>query len=276
MNGASFSTAAGFSVALVALGCLPIGCRSVEPPPPVSCTYAGTPHAIGTSFPAGDGCNTCACVDDGIPLCTQRACPEGNRDGGQPARTDAASTIKVDSAPAPDVAMTSGPDAPRGPDAPHACDFSTSYEYGDIGGLRAFVERTILEPGNKYTHLRRGTVLGPPLISCSPPLPSCGALDIITAYDIEVHDLGDPDVLAALAQPTPPLFGRDTRPVDGVVFEFVRKDGRGFLVGSACPGNSGQGNCRDIPRGIAQITARLRELDRQQLRANECRGFRMP
>jgi hypothetical protein len=246
-----------------------LACRNELAPPSDSCTYANQPRAIGTTFPSTDGCNTCACVEDARVLCTEKACA-----------TDAAALVKPDAGRdatnpgATDGAAAAPSDGPRPADAAAACDFSAAYDYGDIGGLRAFVERTILQPGNRYTHVRRAVVGAPPLASCAPPLPACGAADAVTAFDIEQRDLADPDVRAALAQSNPPLYGRDSRPVDGTVFEFAREDGRGFLVGQECQGNSGPGTCRAIPRGIAQLVSRLRDLDRQQLRAEECRSLR--
>lgn len=39
-----------------------------------SCDYEGNAVAIGSSFPASDGCNTCSCADDGSVICTLKAC----------------------------------------------------------------------------------------------------------------------------------------------------------------------------------------------------------
>ncbi len=251
----------------LALALQALACRNELAPPSATCAYGKQPHAIGTSFPATDGCNTCACVEDAVVLCTEKACAADAAPLVKPdAASDAAGVVADAGAP--------GPDGGRPADGAPACDFSAAYEYGDIGGLRAFVERTILQPGNQYTHLRRTVVGAPPLASCSPPLPACGSPQVITASDVQLRDLADPDVRAALGQATPPLYGRDTRPVDGTVFELVRDDGRGFLVGQECQGNSGPGTCRAIPRGIAQLVTRLRDLDRQQLRAEECRALR--
>jgi hypothetical protein len=161
----------------------------------------------------------------------------------------------------------------RASETTRTCDFATKYEYGYLGGFRAWVDRSHLAPGNMYSHSRTTFGAGGATRTCSPAMPKCGALDIITAYDIEVHDLGRADVQAALAKPTPPLFGRDTRPVDGVVFEFKRADGRGFLVGEPC---ADPGECRTIPVGIAQLKRRLLDLDRQQLAAPECQGLGTP
>jgi hypothetical protein len=210
------------------------GARPSDAAPTGTCQYGGATHPAGQSFPATDGCNTCTCLNNGAVGCTRRACL---------------------------------PDA-----APAVCALGDSYEYGDIGGLRIFVERSHLGPGNSYRHTRTPLVGTGPLLSCAPPLPACNAAGSITAADLE-RDLADPDVRAALAETVPPVYGRDNRPVDGVVFELKRADGRGFLAGAAC---NGQPGCRNVPVGIARLTALLRELDQQQLAAPACQGIRLP
>jgi hypothetical protein len=171
-----------------------------------------------------------------------------------------------------ETSMNSGPQRTIGEGG--TCDFSTSYEYGYVGGERATFDRSFLSPGNRYVHQRLDLSLpAGPGVTCSPAMPPCGAPDVITAYDIEVLDLPRADVQSALAQPTPPLYGADLRPVDGSVFEFKRADGRSFLVGNPCAQDS---SCDPIPPGIAQIKQRLLDLDAQQLGAPECESLRSP
>jgi hypothetical protein len=38
------------------------------------CEYGGVTYAVGDSFPAEDGCNTCTCTEDGVWACTMMAC----------------------------------------------------------------------------------------------------------------------------------------------------------------------------------------------------------
>jgi hypothetical protein len=205
-----------------------------------ACRVNGSTYAAGESF--SDGCNTCTCMAAGSVACTTRACLG---DGG--------------------------PEAGDG----GGCDFSSSYDYGAVGGFRASIDRSFLSPDNHYLHTRSSLVpdAGPEL-ACAPALPPCGALDVITAYDIEVHDLPLADVQSALAQMPPPLYGYDSRPVDGSVFEFKRADGRGFLVGESCAGRPAP--CTPIPPGVAQLTQRLQDLDAQQLAKPACDGLRTP
>jgi hypothetical protein len=198
-----------------------------------TCVYGGKVYQTGQSFPADDGCNTCTCLSNGGAGCTRKACPPL--------------------------------------DAAAACDLDMRFEYGEVGGLRISVERSVLEPGNKYTRTRTPVVGGGgPVLSCAPPLPGCGTAGAITAAELNAGFM-HPDVQAALAEATPPVFGRDLRPVDGTVLEVKRADGRGFLVGQACNAPIG---CRNLPAGIAELSRRLRDLDRQQLAAPECDALR--
>ncbi|MBC8133481.1 MAG: hypothetical protein H7X95_10920 [Deltaproteobacteria bacterium] len=164
-----------------------------------------------------------------------------------------------------DAGGSTGGDAGR-------CDFAGSYDYGYIGGLRISTDRSFLSPGNLYRHVRSPVRTTGTEIMCAPVMPPCGAQDVITAYDIEVHDLAHPDVRAALAEAQPPLFGHDTRPVDGVVFEFKTAAGRSLLVGNECGTTA---DCRTIPAGVKQLRDRLIALDAQQLGEPACKtaGF---
>jgi hypothetical protein len=86
--------------------------------------------------------------------------------------------------------------------------------------------------------------------------------------------IADADVQAALAMPAPPIYGRDTRPVDGSIFQFRRADGRGFLAGTACSSGSTLPACNDVPVGVARLVNLLRALDEQQLRDPSCAALR--
>jgi hypothetical protein len=58
-------------------------------PPPIPdggpgnvCVYEGNTYAVGQTFPAGDGCNTCSCSADDTVLCTTIACGSDGGPGG--------------------------------------------------------------------------------------------------------------------------------------------------------------------------------------------------
>jgi hypothetical protein len=106
-------------------------------------------------------------------------------------------------------------------------------------------------------------------------MPPCGVEDLFSAADI-MRAIGDTDVQHALAMATPPIYGRDARPVDGSIFQFLRADGRGFLAGGAC-GSGGPlpgAACVDVPVGITRLVNALRALDEQQLRDASCAALR--
>lgn len=271
-------------MALLFAGCPPLG----------DCQYAGKSYGAGDHFPATDGCNQCSCTEQGV-ACTLIGCNPPKSDcrrtgcsGQLCSDHDVTTTCEFSSVYAcyataacerqadgtcaftPTDALTSCL-ANGGPtDAGTACDFSSSYEYGPNGGFVAWTARSYLSPGNQYRYVRtpvRGS--GTTELSCAPAMPPCGSQDIITAYDIEVHDLTNPDVHAALAEAPPPLFGYDQRPVDGTVFEFKTAQGGSFLVGADCGTTSG---CRAIPPGIKQLRDRLVALDAQQLADPACKA----
>ncbi|XP_062512712.1 uncharacterized protein LOC134188563 [Corticium candelabrum] len=51
------------------------GVGTTKPTIPVGgCTYNGRKYALGSEFPADDGCNTCNCIE-GVVSCTEIACP---------------------------------------------------------------------------------------------------------------------------------------------------------------------------------------------------------
>jgi hypothetical protein len=54
--------------------------RSGGDPGAQGCTYGGRQFAIGDSFPAGDGCNTCSCTEQGV-ACTEMGCSTGGVGG---------------------------------------------------------------------------------------------------------------------------------------------------------------------------------------------------
>jgi hypothetical protein len=195
------------------------------------CTFGGMTYPVGASFPAGDGCNTCSCTAGGQVACTLRACPP---DAGAP-----------------------------------VCAFDTTYRYGDGGGHVIYEDRTTLTPPSSYQRTRNPVQTDPPSYACSPALPACNSA-AIDVSDV-MRDLADADVQKALAMATPPIYGRDQRPVDGNIFSFLRNDGRGFLAGSPC---NGAAACVEIPPGVANLLQTLRALDDQQLKDASCAALR--
>jgi hypothetical protein len=154
------------------------------------------------------------------------------------------------------------------------CAFDATYRYGDTGGLVAYEDVATLTAPVSYRYERTSRITDPASSSCAPAMPPCGVDDLYSPGDI-TGAIGDTDVQKALAMATPPIYGRDTRPVDGTIFQFVREDGHGFLAGGAC-GSGGPlpGTCVEVPAGITRLVNALRALDEQQLKDPSCAALR--
>jgi hypothetical protein len=66
------------------------------------------------------------------------------------------------------------------------------------------------------------------------------------------------------------VFGVDSRPFDGQVFEITR-GASVIAVGSPCAG--GAGACTPIPLGINALMKLLRDIDDEQLNLAPCAGM---
>jgi hypothetical protein len=112
---------------------------------------------------------------------------------------------------------------------------------------------------------------GPKTMSCKPPLPTCGANDVVSLLDV-TRDLAKADVVAAFAKTPAPVYGRDARPVDGTIFFVSRGDGKAIYVGADC--GAGQTTCTPVPKGVRALADHLTMLAAHQLAAPECAAFR--
>jgi hypothetical protein len=240
-----------------------------------TCSVAGKTYTVGQTFKDADDCNTCSCQANGDVACTVVAClSDGGQDGA--GGTDGS----MDGAGHDGAAGSDGPTTDL---APHdamgdvvdagACTLPGTYTFGYDGGLVAYSDDATISPPDHYHHVRtRYHVDGSPTAECSPAFPACGAPDVITVLDI-TRDLADPDVQAAFANTTTPVYGLDQRPVDGPIFSVKRSDGRGFLVGAPCVAST---NCTEIPRGVKTLADHLKQLDAQQLAGAECASVKNP
>jgi hypothetical protein len=245
------------------------GCSSSKVAKP--CSYAGKRWAVGDTFPDTNLCNTCTCTAQGS-TCTTRAClPDataGDSGDAMPADGDIPDGNLAD-------AVSDTGDAPPTRDAVDAgsCTVSDTYAFGQTGGLVASSDESTLSPPAHYVRTRttfRGAD-GPTTMTCAPALPTCGANDVISLLDI-TRDLADADVVAAFALTTAPVYGVDSRPVDGTIFFVRRGDGRSLYVGSDC--GTGQSGCVAVPRGVRFLADQMNALASQMLAAPECAAFR--
>jgi hypothetical protein len=305
--------------AIIALLSLAAGCSSVGADPSEGCSYGGSVHPAGTSFPATDGCNSCVCDSDGRVACTKGLCAA---DGGGPlcdyngtsypagatftsgcatCGCYADGTVGCTTGCAMDGGTDGGPTCTDGekvykpgdqfvrPDGCSMCECSTvgtlacqegprfrhcfldaTYTYGWIGGDVAFLDTVMLTPPTGYEYSRSPVGGTTPSAICTPAIPFCTALPQIDMCDITA-DLAEADVQRALSLYATPLYGVDSRPVDGQVFELKRSLGGSILVGGDCPATSS--SCVPIPAGVAKLVADLRALDEQQLADPSCATF---
>jgi hypothetical protein len=188
--------------------------------------------------------------------------PAALPDGGAP---DAASCERA--GPAPVCA------APWSPDL--ACSLDTAVTFAWEGGLSLWADGSALTPPATYTRTRTFHDQPPrPPLTCSNLVPRCGASnDTFTTADV-MEALAAPDVVAALAQPMPLVYGYDYRANDGSVLVVKRADGHGLIVGLPC--GAGRPCERPITAGMTRLAAILGKLDGQQLAAPGCEALRQP
>jgi hypothetical protein len=186
---------------------------------------------------------------------------DGPTDAGLAAPPDAAAdAADVDGPPITDASAPDG-----------RCDFVEEYEFGPVGGLVAYTDRSYLSPGNRYRHVRTPVRGNGSVLSCEVPLPACSMTYLQTAYYLSPR-LTNPEVTAALSPTAPPLFGFDDRPMDGTVLELKTASGS-LLMGSECGNRT---PCRPIPQVIRELKAMLTILDAQQLAMPPCQAAGFP
>src|SRR5262245_33718082 len=120
------------------------------------------------------------------------------------------------------------------------------------GGFVAYRETTTLAPCHHFAFMREPLQTDPPSQVCVNPLDSC--IDTVDPADIQAA-LEDQDVIMAFVQ-SPVLYGFDTRPVDGQVFQIHASD-RLIEIGMPC---NAQVDCTDAPAGVLALQALLEQL----------------
>ena len=199
------------------------------------CTWQGNLIAVGQQVDAGDGCNTCTCTVAGM-ACTKRAC------------------FPVD---APTL----------------VCSLTSSLTFGSNGGKVFYQDGYALDSAGHMTVTRNyfGNTDGPNVRTCSPALPACGALGVVSISTI-AQDLNDADVQFAFKLTTSHVYGVDQRPVDGTVWSITRASGGNILVGGPCP-SPVMDSCQPIPAGIQRLADHLRSLAIAAAASPACAGL---
>ena len=199
------------------------------------CTWQGNLIAVGQQIDAGDGCNACTCTVAGM-ACTMRACPP------------------IDS---PML----------------VCSLTSALTFGSNGGKVFYQDGYALDSAGHMTVTRNyfGNTDGPNVRSCSPALPACGALGVVSISTI-AQDLDDADVQFAFTLTTSHVYGVDQRQVDGAVWSITRASGGNILVGGPCP-SPVMDSCQPIPAGIQRLADHLRSLAIAAAASPACAGL---
>lgn len=197
-------------------------------------------------------------------------------DAGVDAFADATSVrdvvIEAASEAAVDVPVDARPDVRT--DVEPFCDIPGTYTYGLDGGFVPYQDRVTLAPGRSFTFTRMpfsSVDAGPCNCSCTTMIDHCGTSDggVVDTLAVIVA-FNDGDVMAAFADQTRTLYGRDTRPADGQVFVVTRGDGRRIEIGAECGGATG---CREVRAGLARLRDVLTTLQTQQLMRPPCNAL---
>jgi len=266
-------------VGAIALLLLATACSKTGQDPGGECSYGGSVHPAGTTFPATDGCNTCACSETGEVACTKALCPADRGQfcsyGGRtyntgntfPSIDGCNSCVCLGDESVSCSTETCAVDGGTA-DGGAACALDADYDIGPIGGLVAYVTRAWLTSDGYFLYTEKGNATITELpASCTPALPGCGTPSAIDLDDLGA-DFADVDVRRAFKESSGMVFGRDMRPVDGQVLEIKRASGGTLLVGDECPITFS--SCQPIPAGIAKLAADLRALIQQQIADASC------
>jgi hypothetical protein len=157
------------------------------------------------------------------------------------------------------------------------CTLPTAVTFGATGGMVSYEDQYKLAPASgliitrNYNGRGSGSVDGATVRSCTPTLPACGETSVVSLSTI-VADLAAADVQAAFALGTTPIYGVDSRPVDGSIWSITLASGGSILVGSPCPSPT-MSSCRTTPTGVQKLADDLQSLATAMLAQNACSGL---
>ncbi|NNK64369.1 MAG: hypothetical protein HKO98_14320 [Gemmatimonadetes bacterium] len=172
---------------------------------------------------------------------------------------------------APSVGEAGGTSAERASLATDAatCRLDDAHGFSRDGGMApVYWSGTLLPPDT--LRIFRYDLFEDRERSCTTVLPRCGDPERIDVGDVAAA-LAHPDVTGRLGADTP-VFGRDDRPMDGVVWVLRRggdlRDAPSLAVGSPCRDDS---SC--VPEGLTGARDLLDALLDQQLATDACRAL---
>jgi len=208
------------------------------------CTQGGHTYAVGENFNLD--CNSCVCTSNGI-ACTAKACSHD-----------------------------ASPDQALGVDVESVCTLSANLTFGRDGGNAPYWDVNRLTASGfilTRNYSLRAEHDGAATATCSPSLPPCGTVDAVTLASINADlALSDVQALWSLPQSPVPLFGTDSRPVDGTVYSIALDDGRKVLVGGQCASPT-MSSCRYIPAGLVSLVQDLQKLATAMLADPVCKNL---
>ena len=159
--------------------------------------------------------------------------------------------------------MAAGTPACTGSEArDSACTLALSLSYGAEGGLVASSSSSAIAPPAAYSFTQTFTRSTMPNQQCMAALPLCARdARVVTTSDL-TRVLTDPVVAGAFGA-NMPVFGYDSRPVDGSIFVLHRPDGQTVGIGSSRTDTP-------VPPELLQAQKVLSRLDAQMLGDPAC------
>ncbi len=146
-----------------------------------------------------------------------------------------------------------------------SCTFF-SLSWGEIGGMVAWADRSTIAPCFKYTHqLINYTITPPSTSTCEIDEPLCEYEEAVGGEQVTAA-IQNAEVQSAL-QKGSVLYGHDSRPVDGQVFE-IEVGEKTIQVGSDC--DTVDASCVPIPQGVQNLVDLLKKIDLQQFTEPGC------
>jgi hypothetical protein len=134
-------------------------------------------------------------------------------------------------------------------------------QWGPIGGNALYRDQSTLTDCSAFT-LERIPMGGGQKKSCQTTVAADDA-KLVAVLAV----LAQSDVQQALTTGGGKLYGHDSRPVDGTVFQLT-VDGQTVLVGDPC--SSGSSSCTPIPTGLNDLRTKLGELEAAQRAKSSC------
>ncbi|MCC6554665.1 MAG: hypothetical protein IT372_16960 [Polyangiaceae bacterium] len=147
--------------------------------------------------------------------------------------------------------------------------------WGLDGGMVSWIDSASLTSCRTFTFTRDPGYGEPPgpTQTCSVEIGGCDAPPV-AVHEVE-QALAHPHVVAALAAPSTPLYGWDSRCTDGSVL-VIQVGDKSIEIGTDCETGYGchpaDGNCVPPPAGVLELADVLSIVQTHALQAGDCAG----